>query len=37
LQAASAKVARRVREHVGAGAFDDTVQAIREVRSALNT
>lgn len=37
LQAASAKVARRLREHVGAGAFDDTVQAIRDVRSALNT
>jgi DNA-binding MarR family transcriptional regulator len=37
LQAASAKVARRLREHVGAGMFDDTVQAIRDVRSALNT
>ncbi|CAJ0707723.1 MarR family transcriptional regulator [Ralstonia pickettii] len=37
LQAASAKVARRLREHVGASAFDDTVQAIRDVRSALNT
>ncbi|WP_413705965.1 MarR family winged helix-turn-helix transcriptional regulator [Ralstonia sp. Ralssp110] len=37
LQAASARVARRVREHVGATAFDDTVQAIRSVRGALNT
>ncbi|GCB02720.1 MarR family winged helix-turn-helix transcriptional regulator [Ralstonia sp. SET104] len=37
LQAASAKVARRLREHVGTGVFDDTVQAIRDVRSALNT
>ena len=37
LQAASAKVARRLREHVGADAFDGTVQAIRDVRNALNT
>lgn len=37
LQAASTKVARRLRKHVGASAFDDTVQAIRDVRSALNT
>ena len=37
LQAASAKVARRLREHVGTNVFDDTVQALRDVRSALNT
>lgn len=37
LQAASAKVARRLRGHIGASVFDDTVQAIRDVRSALNT
>lgn len=37
LQAASAKVARRLREHVGADAFDGTVRAIREVRNALST
>jgi len=37
LQAASAKVARRLREQVGAGEFDGTVQAIRDVRNALNT
>lgn len=37
LQAASAKVARRLREHVGTNVFDDTVQALRDVRSALTT
>lgn len=37
LQAASTKVARRLREHVGADAFDGTVHAIRDVRNALNT
>jgi len=37
LQAASAKVARRLREHVGTEVFDGTVEAIRDVRVALNT
>ncbi|WP_013207603.1 MarR family winged helix-turn-helix transcriptional regulator [Ralstonia solanacearum] len=36
LQAASAKVARKLREHIGAEAFDDTVKAIREVRTTLS-
>ncbi len=36
LQTASAKVARKLREHVGAEAFDGTVKAIREVRATLN-
>ncbi|CAH0442223.1 MarR family winged helix-turn-helix transcriptional regulator [Ralstonia pseudosolanacearum] len=36
LQAASAKVARKLREHVGAEAFDGTVKAIREVRTTLS-
>ena len=37
LQAASAKVARRLRELVGGDMFDETVQAIRDVRHALQT
>ncbi|WP_124982206.1 MarR family winged helix-turn-helix transcriptional regulator [Ralstonia solanacearum] len=36
LQATSAKVARKLREHIGAEAFDDTVKAIREVRTTLS-
>jgi hypothetical protein len=36
LQNASAKVARKLREQIGAEAFDGTVKAIREVRTTLN-
>ncbi|AXV78781.1 MULTISPECIES: MarR family winged helix-turn-helix transcriptional regulator [Ralstonia solanacearum species complex] len=36
LQAASAKVAHKLREHVGAETFDSTVKAIREVRTTLS-
>lgn len=30
------QVARKLREHIGAEAFDDTVKAIREVRTTLS-